>query len=73
MVLICNRSQSEINRIMRPNKRRFGKAKRAEPFAYMKVYAERTLRRYHPQQVIRYKCNIITKPPLTYVFIRLTA
>lgn len=51
MVLICTRSQDDVNRILRPNKNRFGKAKKSDPFAYMKVYAERHLRRYRPQQV----------------------
>ena len=51
MVQICSRSQDQINRVLRPNKRRFGKAKKPDPFAFMKVYAERHLRKYRPQQV----------------------
>ena len=52
MVLIRNRSQDDINRILRPHKRRFGKAIRDDPHGYMQLYAERHLRRYRPRQVI---------------------
>ena len=51
MVLIRERSQDEVNRILRPHKRRFGKAKKENPHGYMQLYAEKHLRRYRPRQV----------------------
>ena len=51
MVLIRGRCQEEVNRILRPHKRRFGKALRNDPHGYMQVYAEKHLRRFRPRQV----------------------
>ena len=52
MVLIRDRCQDDVNRILRPHKRRFGKAVQSNPHGYMQIYAEKHLRRYRPQQVV---------------------
>lgn len=52
MVLIRERTQEEVNRVLRPHKRRFGKAKRNDPHGHMQLYAEKHLRRFRPRQVL---------------------
>ena len=56
MVLVRDRTQDDINRILRPHKRRFGKAKKENPREFMQLYAERHLRRYRPRQVCALFC-----------------
>ena len=55
MVLIHSRYQEHINKILRPFKTRFGKAKCEFPRARMLEAGRKFLKNYRPRQIIQYE------------------
>ena len=55
MVLVRENRQEAINRILRPNKTRFGTAKTRDPFGVMEHAGRTKLRFYRPQKVLKYE------------------
>ena len=55
MLLIREKRQDAINRILRPNKTRFGAAKVYDPFGVMEKAGRTRLRHYYPQKQTVYE------------------
>ena len=55
MVLVREKKQEAINRILRPNKTRFGNAKAFDPFGVMNRVGRNKLRNYRPQKAVTYE------------------
>ena len=55
MVLVRENRQEAINRILRPNKTRFGTAKTRDPFGVMERAGRTKLRFYRPQKTVTYE------------------